>query len=120
MAKMFREAAKLRNNIEGCVRAAPAPMNQYEVFEWPSVKEVVGPRGFKRVEYALLCLAREGRLIRERLGHMVYVRPVPIEDLPPSVVTTTVPSVDVNVDKINGAVTVKCKGIEVRITITGD
>lgn len=119
MAKLFSEAAKLRNNIEGCVRAAPALMSQREVFEWPSVKELAGPHGFKKVEYAIIQLAREGRLVRERMGREVYVKPGAVKPLTVAPASAGQP-VDVEVDKMTGAVVIRVKGVEIRITVKGD
>lgn len=64
MKKALRQAALLRNRLEGCLRAASAPMTGREIAEWPSVQEVtgLGLPGYTRLSTQLRQMVSRGQL----------------------------------------------------------
>lgn len=68
MTKALKQAALLRNNLEGCLKAAEAPMTGRELADWPSVQEVIGTSlsGYSKLSAQLQQMVRKGWI--EKLG----------------------------------------------------
>lgn len=71
MKKAFREAALLRNRLEGCLKASANRMALRELVDWPSVAEVAGtgPKASSRVGYLIANMVKEGKVDRVGRSH---------------------------------------------------
>ena len=64
---MLKDAALLRERMLSCLKAAPAPMSPKELFEWPSIAEQVGPRGYHKVSTQITNMRERNEI--ERIGN---------------------------------------------------
>jgi hypothetical protein len=114
MKTTIQQVMALRNNIEGCLKAAPAPMGAKEVYEWPSVHQLVpGRHGYQSVLYHLKQMAKEGRLgaIKAGKGSAYFVNDSSSQP------AAVMQDLDIQVNREKGEISLKFKGLNIRISV---
>lgn len=118
MKKALRQSALLRNRLETCLRCAPAPMTGRELYEWPSVLEVVGTSlsGYSKLSTQLKNMLSKGVVEKIGMGAATTYRwqgaSLPAKPTP-------LPELKLRVNKTNNTLTLQFAGLAITIEVAG-
>jgi hypothetical protein len=118
MRKALKQAALLRNLIETCLRASPAPMTGGELFEWPSIKEQIGVNtaAYSRLSTQLQKLVKERQVAKIGKGSnttYAWITERSSKESTPSALT----ELNIRVNKAQRTISLTFEGLHITIGV---